>query len=505
MKRVISVRFFYILITLLIVSCSNNKKELNKGLENIPFIPLPQSIESKHSVMSLDDIVSIQTTIKSQRIQTVLNEFKMFLKEQTSYEIPIESNFKNNKAIRLKIDVDSKIIKEFYRLEINKKGIQITSKTEEGLYRGLTTLKQVIIFSATENNVKRLPTGIINDFTSYEYRGSMLDVARHFYNIEDVKRYIDILSLYKYNFLHLHLSDDQGWRIEIKKWPKLTLIGGEKEVGGTDGGFFSQDEFREIVRYASNRFITIVPEIDIPGHTNSALASYPELNCNGESPEIYTGTEVGFSSLCAEKKVTYKFLKDVIDEISSLTTGPYFHVGGDESYKTSKEDFIQIIDSVFSYVKSNNKTPITWDNNIKTAKITQYWNEESNLNAIRKSEQIIYSPASHAYLDMKYDSLSKFGLFWAGYSSVKNAYEWDPKTISTKLNLNEIRVLGIEAPIWTETVSSFDELAYLVFPRLLGHSEIGWTSINLRKWESYNIRLKKHKDFLKSMEIYSPY
>ena len=333
----------------------------------------------------------------------------------------------------------------------------------------------------------------------------MLDVARHFYNIEDVKRYIDVLSLYKYNFLHLHLSDDQGWRIEIKKWPKLTLIGGQKEVGGTDGGFFSQEEFKEIVRYASNRFITIVPEIDIPGHTNSALASYPELNCNGESPEIYTGTEVGFSSLCAEKKATYKFLKDVIEEISSLTAGPYFHVGGDESYKTSKEDFIQIIDSVFSYVKSNNKTPITWDNNIKTAKITQYWNEESNLNAIRKSKQIIYSPASHAYLDMKYDSLSKFGLFWAGYSSVKNAYEWDPKTISTELNLNEIRILGIEAPIWTETVSSFDELAYLVFPRLLGHSEIGWTSINLRKWESYNTRLKKHKTYLKSMEIYSPY
>ena len=186
-----------------------------------------------------------------------------------------------------------------------------------------------------------------------------------------------------------------------------------------------------------------------------------------------------------------------------LTKGPYFHIGGDESYKTSKKDFVQILDSVISYVENNNKTPITWDNKNKTAKIVQYWNGEIDLKVIGKSEQIIYSPAKHAYLDMKYDSLSKFGLFWAGYSSVKNAYSWDPKSLEIKLD--EIDILGIEAPIWTETVSSFDELAYLVFPRLLGHSEIGWTSVDLRKWEAYSKRLEKHKQYLKSKGIQTSY
>ena len=369
----------------------------------------------------------------------------------------------------------------------------------------MTTLKQVVIFSDIKNNIKRLSTGIINDFSSYEYRGSMMDVARHFFDLDDVKRYIDVLSLYKFNFLHLHLSDDHGWRIEIKKWPKLTTIGGEKEVGGTDGGFYTQEEYKELVNYAHNKFITIIPEIDIPGHTNAALASYSELNCDGISPDIYTGTEVGFSSLCAQRKETYTFLKDVVNEISLLTKGSYFHVGGDESYKTSKEDFIQIIDSVISYVYKNDKTPITWDNDVKTAEITQFWNESSKLTALKKSKKIIYSPASRAYLDMKYDSLSKFGLSWAGYSSVKNAYEWDPKNIASKLDLKEIDILGIEAPIWSETVSSFDELSYLVFPRLLGHSEIGWTSKDQRIWEAYNQRLKKHKIYLKSINIESPY
>ena len=497
---------FYIIASLIFVNCSTNTVNYDQKLENIPFIPLPQVIESSNLFLSVSELSSIQTEIKSERIEAALKDFTNFWEQQTSNEIVINTNLNNSlKSIHLDLDYNSETSKEFYQLEINEKGIIIKSNTEEGLYRGLTTLKQVVIFSSKTNNIKRLATGTINDFTNYEYRGAMLDVARHFFDIDDVKRYIDILSLYKFNFLHLHLTDDQGWRIEIKKWPQLTVIGGAKEVGGTDGGFFTQTEYKELVNYAHEKFITIIPEIDVPGHTNAALASYAELNCNGISPNIYTGIEVGFSSLCAQKKVTYKFLEDVVDEISLLTKGPYFHVGGDESYVTSDEDFIQIIDSVFSYVQKNNKTPITWDNNVKTGEINQLWNEGSDFMAIKKSKKIIYSPASKTYLDMKYDSLSKYGLSWAGYSSVRNAYEWDPKILSTKLNLNEIEILGIEAPVWTETVSSFDELSYLVFPRLLGHSEVGWTSKDLRKWKDYNQRLKKHKIHLKSINIESPY
>ena len=489
-----------------IIGCSTKPNDSHLKLEKIPFIPLPHIVESSNLFLSVNELNSIQIKIKSERIDAVVNDFKIFWKQQTSYELPINNNLNDNsKSISLELNSSSEMLKEFYELKIDKKGIVIISNSEEGLFRGLTTLKQVVIFSETTNNLKKLPTGNINDFSNLDYRGSMLDVARHFFDVNDVKRYIDILSLYKFNFLHLHLSDDQGWRIEIKKWPKLAIIGGEKEVGGTIGGFFTQLEYQELINYAHNKFITIIPEIDVPGHTNAALASYPELNCDGISPEIYTGTEVGFSSLCAQKRETYKFLKDVIDEISILTKGPYFHIGGDESYKTSNEDFIQIIDSVISYVEDNNKTPITWDNDVKTAEITQFWNESSKLKALRKSKKIIYSPASRAYLDMKYDSLSKFGLSWAGYSTVKNAYEWDPKTIASELGLDKIDVLGIEAPIWSETISSFDELSYLVFPRLLGHSEIGWTSKDKRVWDAYNQRLKKHKTYLKSLNIESPY
>ena len=468
-------------------------------LEDIPLIPLPNQINSVEGYLYTQNIEFIQTNSNSQRLSLAIKAFESLWKNKTSstlLEAPY--NTKRDKAIKLIVDPDLEIRGEAYYLKIEKEAIIITAQTNEGLYRGLTTLKQLILFSPSKSDFI-LPLGNISDSSKYGYRGSMLDVARHFFDVNDVKRYIDVLSLYKFNFLHLHLSDDQGWRIEIKSWPKLTSIGGQKEVGGTPGGFFTQKQYTELIEYAAERYITIVPEIDIPGHTNAALVSYPELNCDGISPPVFTGIDVGFSTLCADKAVTYLFLKNVIDEISLLTPGPYFHIGGDESYVTSKEDFIKIIDSVFTYVEKNKKTAITWGNNSKTAKILQYWNDESDYNIIGKSEYVIYSPASHAYLDMKYDSLSVFGLSWAGYSSVKKAYNWDPQLVSKKLK--DLEILGIEAPIWTETVSTFEELSYLVFPRLLGHAEVGWTKMDKRIWKEYETRLKQHVKYLKTLGI----
>src|SRR5262249_8704198 len=175
-----------------------------------------------------------------------------------------------------------------------------------------------------------VPAVHILDRPRYPWRGAMLDVARHFFGVEDVKRYIDLLALNKMNRLHLHLADDQGWRIEITKRPELTATGGSTQVGGGPGGFYTQAQFAEIVSYAADRFITIVPESDMPGHTNAALASVAELNCSGQSPQPFTGTDVGFSSLCVEKESTYRFIDDIVSEIAGMTPGPYFHVGGDE-------------------------------------------------------------------------------------------------------------------------------------------------------------------------------
>jgi hexosaminidase len=207
--------------------------------------------------------------------------------------------FMHSKIELIKKDFESD---EAYEIKILKKKIQISSSNEVGFFRAFTTLDQLLRFQNLSNQ-NHLPTGEISDMPKYGYRGAMLDVARHFFTLEEVKKYIDLLALYKINKLHLHLSDDQGWRIEIKSWPNLTNYGGSTEVGGGPGGFYSQEEYKELVSYAQERFITIIPEIDLPGHTNAALASYPELNCNGKSPELYTGIEVGFSTLCADKEI----------------------------------------------------------------------------------------------------------------------------------------------------------------------------------------------------------
>src|SRR5260221_7536627 len=189
----------------------------------------------------------------------------------------------------------------------------------------------------------------------------MLDVARHFFSVDEVKRFIDLEALHKMNRLHLHLADDQGWRIEIKKWPDLTAKGSRTEVGGTPGGFYSQAEYADLVTYAADRFITIVPEIDMPGHTNAALSSYAELNCDGQAPPAFTGTAVGFSALCVEKDVTYRFIDEVVGEIAALTKGPYFHMGGDEVKTLTPDQYRAFVERVQTIVQAHGKQMIGWD------------------------------------------------------------------------------------------------------------------------------------------------
>jgi len=357
---------------------------------------------------------------------------------------------------------------------------------------------------AGESNLLSLPGGEINDQPGYEYRGAMLDVARHFFSVTDVKRYIDLLSIYKINFLHLHLSDDQGWRIEIKSRPDLTNIGGQTEVGGGEGGFYTQEEFKEIVAYAADRFITIVPEIDLPGHTNAALASYAELNCNGKATELYTGMEVGFSALCVDKEETYEFVDDVIREVSKMAPGPYFHIGGDESHVTPEKDFNRFMDRALKIVKKYNKTPMGWYElitaDIPEETLLQYWAKSEDFSkVIPKKSKILISASSYNYLDMKYDSSSTLGLFWAGYISVKKAYDWDPRTLVPKLDSDQI--VGLEAPLWTETIENFDDIAYMAFPRIIGHAEIGWSEASKRKWEEYSQRLSFHGPLLETLDV----
>ena len=274
------------------------------------------------------------------------------------------------------------------------------------------------------------PAGRVVDRPRFGWRGAMLDVARHFFDADDVKRYIDLIALYKINRLHLHLSDDQGWRIEIKSWPKLATYGGRTAVGGGAGGYLLAGAVcKDLVAYAQERFITIVPEIDMPGHTNAALASYPELNCDGVAPALYTGINVGFSTLCVDKPITYTFIDDVVREIAAMTSGPYYHVGGDEVEKLTPAS----TDSSSSACRpSCRSTARKWSAGTRCAKRNCCRRRSFSTGARRlgeslaKSRRIIASPADRAYLDMKYEPSTVLGLNWAGNVSLRQAYDWDP-------------------------------------------------------------------------------
>jgi hexosaminidase len=337
-----------------------------------------------------------------------------------------------------------------------------------------------------------MPAVQISDAPRFAWRGAMLDVARHFFTVDEVKRYIDLLSMLKMNRLHLHLADDQGWRIEIQSWPNLTRHGGTTEVGGGPGGFYTKQQYAELVIYAAERFITIVPEIDIPGHTNAALASYAELNCDGVAPPLYTGIEVGFSTLCVDKDVTYKFIDDVVREIAAMTPGPYFHIGGDEVKKLTDDQYRRFIDRVQGIVKSHGKEAVGWDEiapaPLLPTTIVQHWRPDSfPRQALEKKARLIISPANRAYLDMKYHKLTPIGLDWAALIEVRDAYDWDPLTLAE--GLTEASVLGVEAPIWSETAANIRDVEFLAFPRMAAIAEIAWSPREGRSWNEFRTRV----------------
>jgi hexosaminidase len=313
--------------------------------------------------------------------------------------------------------------------------------------------------------------------------------------VAEVQRLIDLAAMYKINYLHLHLSDDQGWRIAIEGWPRLTSYGGATEVGDGPGGYFTAADYQQIVAYAASRFITVVPEIDIPGHTNAALASYPELNCDGVAPPRYTGITVGFSALCPTSDETYRFLADVIGELAAATPGPYLHIGGDEVPVLSHDEYATIVTRAQEIVAAHGKTAVGWHElagaRPMTTTVLQFWgtgsSAEGAIDAAAAGNRFIMSPANRAYLDQKYAPGDQIGLSWAGPTSVEESYDWDPARVLT--GVAESSVLGVEAPLWTETVTTVDEYEYLVFPRLAAIAEIGWSPAQSHDWSAFRVRL----------------
>ena len=434
------------------------------------------------------------------------------MRPSTGYRLPVTAadGAVPRGAIALRLGGASDLGAEGYELTITADSVRIVAANPAGLFHGVQTLRQLFPTSIdAEYTLGRMangwsvPPGTIVDQPRFAWRGAMLDVARHFFTPVEVRQYIDLLALYKMNTLHLHLADDQGWRIQIDSWPKLTSVGSTTQVGGGPGGFYTKDDYAGIVRYAQDRFITIVPEIDMPSHTNAAIASYPELGCSKPTPGIYggtqpgglyTGTEVGFSALCTDSAATYRFVDDVFRELAAMTPGAYLHIGGDEAHSTTHDQYVRFVERVQDIVYAHGKTMVGWEeisaSRLRPTTIAQQWKSDSALPTLRQGAKLILSPATKAYLDMRYNAGSELGLEWAARVELRTAYDWDPLTYLH--DAQESSVMGVEAALWSETVQNITGAEYLVMPRMPALAEVGWSATSVRDWESFRRRIASH-------------
>lgn len=472
-----------------------------------PLIPIPQSVSlsnADHFVFT--DATPILVDARDSETERVAGILASLVGSRADSRPPISQydGPPDQPYVRLtRASADAGLGDEGYALIITRDSLVLSAPQPAGLFYGIQTIRQLlpyyVEYTAALPQPLTLPVGRVEDRPRFSWRGSMLDVARHFFPVEAVERYLDLMALHKLNTLHLHLSDDQGWRIEIASRPQLTAHGASTEVGGGEGGFYTQEDYARLVRYARDRFITIVPEIDMPGHTNSALASYPELTCDGEPRELYTGIEVGFSYLCVEKEETYAFVDDVVRELAALTPGSYFHLGGDEVHELTPEQYVTFMERVQQIVASHGKRVVGWDE-IAEADLAllpgtavQVWRPQwdstatSIADAVASGARVILSPAERIYIDMKYDSTTAPGLAWAGFSDVRDSYDWSPDTFVP--GIPESAILGVEAPLWAETLDSIYEIEYMAFPRLAGVAELGWSRAESLNWNDYRLRL----------------
>jgi hexosaminidase len=430
------------------------------------------------------------------RATAVAEHLATALRSATGYAVPV-SRTAGSIVLTLTGDGadEDELTAEDYELEVAADMVTVRAVAPAGLFAAVQTLRQHLPVSGTGDVT--VPGGRIVDRPRFAYRGVMLDVARHFFTAGEVKSYIDAIVQFKINHLHLHLTDDQGWRLEIDGWPELTATSGGAGTGvdGVGPGFFTKDEYTDLVAYAAERFVTVVPEIDMPGHVNAAQVAYPELTADGLAVPVRTDQEVGYSSLVAGREETYAFVEDVIREVAALTPGPYLHIGGDEAQATAPEDYVTFMTRVLPLVSKYGKRAVGWHEmaavELPETAIPQYWRiEPADDGVARAAEngcQVIMSPADRTYLDMKYDADSPLGLDWAGLISLERAYDWDP---ADRLpGVGEEALLGVEAALWAETLRSIADVQTMTFPRLPAIAEIGWSPRATHDWESFRRRL----------------
>ena len=469
----------------------------------LALVPAPVSLSRGTGVFALDSTSLI--VVEGDSAIRVAEMLATQLRAPTGFRLPVSVAMGATPPRSFKLRLDESRAQdgdEGYALIVTLDSAHLVARRPAGLFRGIQTIRQLFPFGIeAENSVIKMgnwvmPVVSITDAPRYAWRGAMLDVARHFFTVDEVKQYIDLLTLYKLNVLHLHLSDDQGWRIEIKSRPQLTAQASVTQVGGGQGGFYTQDDYSEIVRYAAERFITIVPEIDMPGHTNAMLIPFPQFSCGRTAPAIYTSIRVGFSAICPESTEAWTLIDDIVREISAITPGPYFHIGGDEVEELKGERYARFVERAQEVVERYGKRTVGWEEiakgRLRPATIAQQWRSDSNAakNAVAQGAKLLMSPAKRVYIDMKYAATTELGLRWAGIVTLRTTYDWDPATFFS--GVGEQSILGVEAPLWSESIRNISAAFYLALPRLPSVAEIGWTPQASRNFESFTERIAAH-------------
>lgn len=476
----------------------------------LPLVPLPSSVTESPGTLPLTATTRIVVENEADAAASVLADV---VAERTGLR-PVAVAGAGHDAIEPGDIVVRRTAREGEHYSLRIGDTVRLEGSDAGLFYAAQTLRQLL---TADGEVWTLPRVEIDDAPRFEYRGVMLDVARTFFDVDTVKAFIERAASLKFNRLHLHLSDDQGWRLQIDSRPLLTERGSTTAVGDRPGGFYSKDDFREIVRYATSRHMVVVPEIDLPGHTHAIGLAYPDLvetpvmndgllthaKALGEAlpaaGEPYRGTGVGHSSVKVHDDATWDLLRDVLTELAELTPGPFIHIGGDECLGTAQADFDAFIARVTALTTELGKTPIAWHEagsaQIADGTIGQYWGSTTPAgahadHARRFAEgcgSVIMSPSNTAYLDQKYDAAFPLGLEWAALIDLQTAYEWEPTAIVDALPAEAI--IGVEGPLWSETIETLDDIDQLIFPRVAAIAEVAWSPAETREWTSFRDRV----------------
>lgn len=538
--------------SILISACVNPYKNSQNKISDYPIIPKPQSLEISQGRFLITPQTKISGTSDLENEGQYLSSF---LALTTKMNIPFVTQ--SSGSIELKIDKNIKE-DEGYLLSVTSDKILISGKNSKGVFYGIQTLRQLLPASleAGKSSTDKItiPAVSIKDNPRFSYRGMHLDVGRHIFPVSFVKKYIDLIALHKMNTLHWHLTEDQGWRIEIKKYPKLTEIGSKRygtitghfhqETGNDEteyGGFYTQEEVKDIVKYATQRHITVIPEIELPGHASAAIASYPFLSCFPDEPTFVTnnmGSKAGKEAqakgspkivqetwgvfddvFCAGNEKTFTFLEDVLAEIIPLFPSEYVHIGGDECPKSNwqrcpacqkrmkdnklaNEHELQsyFIQRMEKYLNAKGKKIIGWDEILEgglapNATVMSWRGEKGGIEAAKQHHNVIMTPGTHCYFD-KYQvdkqDYAKEPLAIGGFISVEKVYSYDPTPDALTAEEKKY-ILGAQGNVWTEYMDTTNYVEYMVLPRMSALSEVVWTPKENKNWTDFKVRLNTMK------------